>query len=200
MIDPQRSRTVATHFERLQGYRILPGGVLLFAVGAFLLEVGFVPGLLLTLFAGLAASVVAAWAIGRFYYRRRYGSVRQRSDTRHSDLWGSLTFSILFVGAFLFDQQQQPVVSTMLLLPAVGCFVYWWWLGARVELAHYVAGAALLGAAGCVLPSFLGPADFYSDSTSVGLAIACLLFGFCLLSFGLLDHRFLLESLRSAES
>jgi membrane associated rhomboid family serine protease len=198
--DLERVRYVTENYERLQGLKVVPGGVvlLLFAGLTFLRfdlpgmtarEEGALFGVLFLLggISGILVATVVGWVIGQ-RYERRYGKVRRSPPGRRTVFLLALG-TVAFWMAYILDTALRPPVYLPWLVIGAAGLVFWW--PERRFRAHYLVAAAAFVVVGLLPLVGVLPRGFASEP---GLLLA--LGGVCAVAVGVLDHLLLVGTMR----
>jgi MFS family permease len=201
--DLERVRYVAANYERLQGLRKLPIGVLLVSlVAALVLARAWTPedAVVPAVYVYVVLGLIVMFFVGAFflyysisaYYERKYGSVEhfRRVPLRRKLLSGALVLAVILSTSF-----------GLLLLGVAALIVYW---SERHFRSHYVIMAALM----------IGYGTFHMLALIAGLTIIPGLWtvawklyelgrlitlttvGLYLIVGGILDHRLLVRTMK----
>jgi hypothetical protein len=185
MQDLRRLRYTVENFTSLQGLRGVPIG-LMFIINIWLQrphgwDIG-IAGLALLLGFG------ASFAIGRYYYRARYGFLRSRAQGG----WVFLGFALFWAGSWVDVRHPLPV--SMVGLAIAAWFVFIWARAPDLRWHYGVAALALIATS--VLPAFgiSDPIALWGQHSRVGWT----LLGVTMIACGILDHLLLRELLPPA--
>lgn len=185
MLNLQRIRYVTSHYQELQGLRIVPLGIWLCLV-ALGEAAGYIPATqpqiaAITMFAYLGSGffVLAAYGWVGKIYERQYGSVHPLLQARPRALSGCLSGAgflfVLYVGIMLGSQLL--AVEVTMLLAALLLYAAW---RSRWYRKDYLVLLVLL----------IGVSSLSSNTLIMGLNGATVIAG------GLLDHLLLVRTLK----
>lgn len=200
--DLERVRYVTENYERLQGLKMMPVGVLMLALAVFALlridwpgmtseEEGALFGVLLIfggIFGCLAASL-ASWVIsGR--YEQRYGKARRSPISR----WAGVLI-VLGAVSFYVAHTIDIVLMTPMYLPylvvGVAGIVFWW--PERRFRIHYLFVAVTFLLVGFLPLAGVLPGNYFGEA----LGLLFLHLGISVIVIGLLDHLLLIHTLKT---
>ncbi len=197
--DLERVRYVTQNYERLQGLKVLPVGVLMLLISALTLLQVDLPGMtpeeegtlfgVLLLFGGLFGILVAmliGWVIGDFY-ERRYGKA-QRLPLSRRTMWLVASGVVAFWVAHMTDVVLQAPVYLPYLVLGVADVLFWW--PERRFRAHYLVAAAAF-----VVVGFLPLTGVLSENYAEALRLLFLLLGVSTIAIGICDHLILRRTL-----
>lgn len=196
-----RIRHTTAYFTFLQGWKIVPSGVFLLAMGLY---AGLrAPGPLAARdfglwYGGTVLALVGYWLAWRSY-RARFGEVRPSAQMRQRTLRviGVCALLVLVLSWMLGRLRPGPLAvgGWGFAAVAIGLVLYWAW--AERVLHHYLAAAA--GMAVLALVELLAgspSAALFGVPTAQGVAADALFAaGALVLAVGLLDHGVLVRSL-----
>lgn len=201
MRDLERVRYVTANYERLQGLKVVPSGVVLLLLSALTLlrfdlpgmapeEEGALFGVLFFLggIFGILVATVLGWIVGG-WYERRYGKVRRSPPGRRAVAL-LVVGTVAFWAAYTLDATLRPPVYLPCLVIGATGTVFWW--PERRFRAHYLLAATAFVVVG-LLPLFgVLPRGFASEPDLL-LALA----GLSAVAVGVLDHLLLTKTMKA---
>lgn len=198
--DLERVRYVTANYERLQGLKVAPLGLMLLALAPLTLlrfdALGIAPErqeafLAVLLFFGGMVGIMVATGVGLVVghrYERLYGKARRRPLRRRTIVLVVVGIVAFEIGYLAYVTLQPPVYPLYLLLGLAG-IVFWW--PERRFRAHYLLVAAAFVVAGLLSALGVLPGSYVAQ---FGLLLA--LAGFSCLLVSVLDHRLLVKTMK----
>ena len=189
MTDPQTARYIARNYHSLQGLIAVPMGVILILVG--LGKHFHWPELQWQnpYFSSFVILAMACITVGKYFYRQRYGTVRPQSSMKRIglELLGAIgVFGLIYLDITLLADV--PISLTVLGFSCIYLFIPFFEEGRRRH--YWICGALLVAAALSPLLQITSKTDLFLfgwlNYLSLGVAVVL---------GGLLDHRFLAQTL-----
>lgn len=186
----RRIRYIAENFDELLGLRsVLAGLIMLAALPAIVgtLNLGLI-FLSVAVFVGL----IALWPIVESYYERNFGRIRPALGKSHRRRTFGMSVALLYITLALVDILLHPTIILTGLGMAVALIISWW-LERPFRVYYLVASVLITGVALLPLVGLLPDERSLQFTSAMVLAVT----GLFLVLRGILDHLFLVRSMKS---